>query len=238
MSATPSELKTTADGQPAASDAPAMDLTFGDKLQRLWANHGNLILGVCVLILLAILAKGGWEFYQSQREGAIEGDYAAAATPEKLKAFAAANPGHSLAGVAQLRLADDDYTAGKFADAQSGYDQAAATFKTGPFATRAQLGAAMAKLGAGKTAEAEAALKQFANDITQSKGVRAEAAYRLAALAADAGKSDDVSKFSEQLMQIDASSPWTQRALQLRSSLPVSAPTAASPGVKLTLPGK
>jgi len=221
-------------------------LTFGDQLHRLWTNYGNLVTAAGVVVLLAILANGGWNFYQAKHEAAIESDYAAAGTPDKLKAFAAANAGHSLAGLAQLRLADDDYTAGKFAEALTGYEKAAATLKTGPFAARAQFGSAMAKLGAGKTAEAEAALKQFSNDATQSKGIRAEATYRLAALAAEAGRSGDVTKYSDQLMQLDASSPWTQRALSLRATLPVTAPAPAEaakpstdvPSVQLKVPGK
>jgi hypothetical protein len=45
-------------------------------------------------------------------------------------------------------------------------------------------------------------------------------------------------------MQIDPSSPWTQRALQLRSTLPVAATAAkpaavtVTPSVQLTVPGK
>ncbi len=118
-----------------------------------------------------------------------------------------------------MQLADGDYALGRYAEAQAGYDQAVTTLKTGPFAARAQLGSAMAKLGAGKTSEAEAALKQISNDAAQLKGIRAEATYRLASLATEAGRSDDVAKLSDQLMQIDAASPWTQRALQLRSTL-------------------
>jgi hypothetical protein len=242
MSATPSDPKTAADGQPVAAADNHPALTFGDNLHQLWTKHGNLIAAACVVILLAILGKGGWDFYQAQREAAIEGDYAAATTPDKLKTFAAANPGHVLAGVAQLQLADGDYAAARFAEAQADYDQAAATLKTGPFAARAQFGSAMAKLAAGKTTEAEAALKQFSNDATQMKGIRAEATYRLASLAAEAGRSDDVAKLSDQLMQIDPSSPWTQRALQLRSSLPVAAPVTPKPTTEVPsvfkLPGK
>jgi hypothetical protein len=237
-SATPSDPKLAADATPVAP-------TFGDWLHQVWKNQGTLIITVCVVMLLAVFAKGGWEYYEAQREVGIEGDYAAADTPEKLKAFATANTGHLLAGVAQLRLADDAYTAGKYADALAGYESAAATLKTGPVAARAQLGAAMTRLASGKTAEGEAALKQFATDPNQLKGIRAEAAYNLASLAAEAGRAEDVVKYSDQLMVIDPSSPWTQRALGLRATLPVT-PTAVmapkpdqtTPSIQLKLPGK
>ncbi|MSU70091.1 MAG: hypothetical protein EXS39_04815 [Opitutaceae bacterium] len=243
MSATPNDPKPAGDERPpAAAGAKHPELTFGDKLHLVWKNHGSLITTGCVIILLAILTKGGWEFYAAQREAGIESGYAAAGTPDKLKAFAGANAGHALAGLAHLRLADDAYTAGKFADALTGYAQAAAMLKSGPFAARAQLGGAMSKLGSGRTAEGEAALKQFSADTTQLKGIRVEATYQLASLAADAGRPAEVVKFSDQLMQIDPASPWTQRALMLRASQPVTAATTkqapASPSIQLKPPGK
>jgi hypothetical protein len=150
-----------------------------------------------------------------------------------------------LGTLAQLRLTDDAYTAGKAAEAVTGYETVAAKLKTGPLFARAQLGLAMAKIAAGKTAEGETALKALAGDAAQLKGIRAEASYHLASLAAEAGRADDVKKYSEQVAQIDPSSPWTQRAMTLRASLPV-APAAAAPqtaapaagDVQIKLPGK
>jgi hypothetical protein len=222
--------------------------TFEEKLERFWDKNRSAILGACIAVLVAILAVGVWRLYQSSQEKGIENDYAAATTPEKLTAFAAAHPDHSLAGLALLRLADDAYTAGKFADAQAGYEKAATALKSGPFAARAQLGAAMSKLGAGKAAEGEAALKQISDDASQFKGVRSEATYHLAKLASDAGRVADVTKLSDQLMQADPSSPWAQRAFMLRASLPApaapaaeankgAAPAAAPTMPAITLPG-
>jgi len=51
-----------------------------------------------------------------------------------------------------------------------------------------------------------------------------------------------VQKYSDQLMQLDPSGPWTQRALMLRASLPAApAPAKAdvpASGVQITLPAK
>ncbi len=228
-------------------DATYIAPSFEDKLHGFWKKNGTVVIVLCVLVLVGIVAKGGWDYLQSQKEVEIEKDYAAATTPEKLKSFAAANSGHSLAAVAQLRLADDAYTAGKYADAITGYEQVVATLKTGPLATRAQLGSAMSKISSGKTAEGETALKALANDAAQAKGVRVEASYQLASLAAEAGRADDVKKYADQVAQIDPASPWTQRAMTLRSSLPAAPASAveakkdaAAPagGVQIKLPGK
>ena len=210
-----------------AVDENSAALTFEEKLHRFWKGNSQMVIAGCVMVLLVILAIGGWDLYQDRREKGIENDYAAATTPEKLGAFAAANPGHELAGLALLRLADDAYSAGRFAEAQTNYDKAAAVLKSGPFAARAQVGAAVSQLDLGKTAEGEAALKRISADASQLTGIRAEATYHLARLAMDAGRVADVSKLSDQLMQIDPASPWTQRALALRASLPVVPATEA-----------
>jgi predicted negative regulator of RcsB-dependent stress response len=247
-SATPSDSKPSGDDRNlVVVDENYVAPTFEDKLHLFWKNNGKIVIATCIVILLAILAKGGWEMVQSQREVGIENQYAAATTPEQLKAFAAANPGHSLAGLAHLRLADEAYAASRFADALAGYEKASATLKAGPLAARAQLGLAMAKISSDKSAEGEAALKQLANDTTQLKGIRSEATYHLASLAAEAGRVDDVTRLSDQLMQLDASGFWAQRAMALRASLPAPAaavksvdPTApgAAPSVQVKLPGQ
>jgi len=238
--AVPSNFKPSGDERNAAAGESAVAPSSEEKLHRFWKNNGRTVVTVCVAILIAIIARGAWDLYGGQREKAVEADYAAADTPEKLGAFAAANPGHVLAGIAFLRLADDAYAAGKFADAQVNYEKAAAALKTGPFAGRAQLGAAMARIGQGKTTEGETALRQISGDVGQLKAIRAEATYHLAGVAAEAGRTADVTKLSDQLMEMDPSSPWTQRVVALRASLP--APAAAevkkdaSPGASPSLP--
>jgi len=232
---------TPSDPQPAGDDRNLIKVdknyvapSFEDWLHRVWNNNRTGIAIGCGLILLVVLGKGVWELYESRREAGIEQDYAMAATPEKLKAFAGAHPTHALSGLAELRLADDAYVAGRFAEAIVAYDQAVAALKEGPLAARAQLGGAIAKLQAGKTADGESTLKQLSHDGSQLKGIRAEATYHLASFAADAGKADDVVKYSDQLMQLDPASTWTQRALALRSNLltvGVAPHKAAVPGV-------
>ena len=128
------------------------------------------------------------------------------------------------------------------ADALAGYDKVVAILKTGPLVARAQLGRALAKVQAGKGTEAITDLRQLVSAAAQPKGARAEAAYHLTSLAAEAANAADVQKYSDQLMQLDPSGPWTQRALMLRASLPVAsaAATADVPaaGVQITAPAK
>jgi len=223
--------------------------TFGDKLNEFWEKNSKAVIALCVLILLGVLAKGLWEYMSRQKELDIEKAYAAATTSEQLKTFSAAHATHSLGGIAQLRLADEAYTAGKFAEAITGYDAALSVLKGSPLAARVQLGRSLTKIQSGKTAEGSAELKQLLDDANQLRAIRAEAGYHLASLASEAKDSAQVQKISEQLLQIDPSSLWTQRALTLRMTqvaestpaappVPAATPAEAAPGVQLNLPGK
>ena len=248
--ATPASPKPAGDDRNLVAVDATTATSFEDRLHLFWKNNGNAVLTLCGLVLVGIAAKGGWDYLAAQKELGIEKDYAAATTPEQLKAFAASHTDHSLAGLALVRVADEAYADGKNADAVTAYDKALPALKGTPLAARARLGRALSKVGAGKATEGAAELKQLADDAAQNKGVRAEATYHLASLAADSGNAADVQKLSEQLMKIDIQSPWTQRAMGLRASMPAAPvpaapasadekkPADASPGIQIKLPGK
>jgi hypothetical protein len=231
--ANPSASQSSGDDRNLAAGTAA---SLEDQLQRFWDKNRSLVTALLVLIALGIIAWGGYDYFAAQREAHIEQDYAAASKPAELKSFAAAHPQHVLGGVAQLRLADEAYTAGKADEAIAAYGRAVAVLKTGPLASRARLGEAMAKLQAGQTANGEAALKTLANDTSELTSVRAEALYQLANLAVAGGKGAEVAAYSDQLMKVDPTSPFNQRLIALRASQPVaaaSAPAAGAPTVKL-----
>ncbi|MBC8039345.1 MAG: hypothetical protein H7Y06_02280, partial [Opitutaceae bacterium] len=176
----------------------------------------------------------------ARQEAAVAADYAAATTSDQLKSFVAAHSGHVLGGLAQLRLADEAYTAGNYADARAAYEKAAGILKSTTFGERARVGAAISAVLAGSSAEGEAALKQLSADITLGKLVRAEATYHLASLAAAAGNATEAIRLVEQVTVIDPDGPWVDRASMLRATLPktVAAPdpaTAVAPEVVPTV---
>lgn len=228
-------------------------VTFEDKAQLFWKKNSGAVYGVIVVVLLAIAGYYGWELMQRKKDDDVKAAYAAATTAEQKKAFAASHQGHVLEGIAYVTMGDDYYKDGKFADAVTAYDKAVSVIKKGPLQARAQLGRALAKVGAGKAGEAATELKQIADDKNQAKIIRAEAAYNLTSLAVEAGNATDAQKYVDQLVQIDASSPWTQRAMGLRASMNVpaekpAADSAAAPkaeakadesgALKVNLPGK
>lgn len=239
--ATPSGQQPSVDDRNLVPTGPAT-ATFEDKANAFWDKNRGLVLGLCVAVIVVLIGKGIWDYVAAQKELEIEKAFAVATTSDQLKAFAAAHPGHPLAGIAHLRLADEAYAAGKGAEAVAAYEQAIAQIKTGPLASRAQMGRALAKVQAGKSAEATTELKQLASDANQAKSLRAEASYHLASLAAEARNADEVQKLSDQIMQLDPTSGWAARAMALRASLPAPAAPAAAANASavptIAAPGK
>lgn len=246
----PEHAKPTA-GQPAASGETYIPITFEDRLNQFWQKNRGVLLALSLLVLAAIVGKGIWEYMQRQNAREVQAAFQAANTPEKRRAFIAANPDSVLAGVAELQLADEAYSAGKGSEALAGYEKAIGMLEEGPLQTRAKMGRALSKVMAGKTAEATADLKQIANDTAELEPARTEAAYHLASLAAEAGDPAEAQKYIDQLNQIDPGSMWARRAMMLQASLPrPAAPAAQAPatetpaaqggntGVQITLPGK
>lgn len=215
--ATPSDAKKT-----------EMPTLREEHLTQFWARYGNTIYIVCGVIAVGILAKGGWEYLNAQKELGIQREYAQCVTTDSLRGFAANHPGHPLTGAAEVTIADNNYNAGKYAEALGAYTSAIADLPSGPIQGRARIGQAMAQALTGKAADAEASLRRLMNDTTLLKTFRCEAGYHLAVLALDAGRGAEVQGLAEQLLRIDPTSPFSERAFSLRPAAPgpVTAPGA------------
>lgn len=244
--ATPSGSQPTGDERKFVPvDEKYVAPSFEDKLRSFWQRNSKVVTALLIAVLLAIVAKGGWEYLAAQRENEIRRTYAAATTPAQLKAFVAANPKHTLSGVAEVRMGDDAFGEGRYNDAIGLYDQAVATLNGGPVVTRARLGSAVAKLLGGRAADGEAALKSLANDSKEPKAYRAEALFHLTSNAAASGKNDEVKTYADQLVQLEPNSVFAQRAMMLRAAAMASSPATAtapaatgSPAITLPSSGK
>jgi hypothetical protein len=201
-----------------------------ERLLRAWKAYGSLVYITCGAVALGILARYGWIYINEQKELGIQNEFAQATTPDAYRNFAARHPGHRLAGVAEATVADDAFTGGKYADAVASYSAAVSDLPAGPIQDHAKLGLAASLQMSGKSAEAESALRQILNDTTQLKAIRCEAGYHLAGMLVAAGRGAEVQRLAEQLMQIDAGSPFAARTLAIRPQAagPVIAP-AISP---------
>jgi predicted negative regulator of RcsB-dependent stress response len=245
MSTLPPNQPAVSPKRPGAPDEKiATELPFDAQLRIFWEKNHQAVYVGCVLVVLAIVGRYTYEGLAAQHEASIEAAYAAATTPAKVQAFARANAGHPLAGAAYLKLADDAYAMGNFAEALADYDQVAAILPGTPFATRALLGKGVCQIQSGKVTEGTAILRQLSDDTAQLVAVRCEAAYHLASLAFEAGRFDEVVQLTNSIMQLDTGGVWAQRSLLLRARTPVPVAAAApekkgdaAPAISLKLPG-
>jgi predicted negative regulator of RcsB-dependent stress response len=209
--------------------APVYEPAFETAVHAFWARNRQGILILCIVALLAIVGREGWQAYAARREQDVQAEYAKIADQTaKLSVFAEAHPGHALAGVAWLRLADEKFTAGDYKTAVTQYQKATGSLQNEVLLGRAKLGAAISQLNSGDQAAGEAALKAVSVDAALAKGVRAEAAYHLTSLAAAAGKADEVKKLADEVSKIDAAGIWAQRATLWLTSQPAAVKPAAT----------
>jgi tetratricopeptide (TPR) repeat protein len=200
------------------------------NLQRAWDKYATLVYIVIAVVAAGILAKGGWDCLNVQKELGIKKDFAEATTPDALKTFVANHPGHVLTGVAELSIGNSAYATGKFTDALAAYNSAASDLPAGPFQANAKMGAAMSLLQTGKSGEAEAALHSLLNDASLLKTTRCEAGYHLAVIAVAAGRSEDYQKLADQVMALDPSNPYAEHTFSLKPPAnPISLPGAIVP---------
>jgi hypothetical protein len=203
------------------------------RLKHAWERYGGLVFFACGVVALGILAKGGWEYLNVQKELGIQKEFSECTTPDSFLNFAAKHPGHALAGVAEETVADNYFTSGRYADALKAYSSAITDLPEGPVRSHAKLGQAMALDLTGKSTEAEAGFRQIMDDTTQLKTIRCEAGYHIAGIAVAAGRGTEIPKIAEELMKIDSSSPFAERTFMLRP--PVVAPVASPGGLTVPL---
>lgn len=212
---------------PATTSASPVQPPFEERLGIFWEKYRGAVILVCIAILLVIVGRTGWQILQNRRAAAQAAEFAQATNPEQLKAFAAEHAGSDLAGVAQMKVADDAYAAGRFSEAAAAYDAAVEALQSPALAARGRIGAAISRLKAGQADAARTALQGVANDVALPETLRAEAVYHLASAAVAAGQQDELARLLEQINAIEPNGLWAQRADSLRQHLPVSAAPAA-----------
>lgn len=215
---------------PEGNNTPAYHPDLDEGLHGAWQKYGKLIGLAAAIVLVFYIIKGGVEYFQGQHEADVEQEFAAAKTPDQLKAFVAAHSDHKLAAVAEIQIADEAYASGQLANAIVAYQQAIPMLKDDPLQARAEIGLAMSQAQSGHAAEGEAGMRKVFEDTSKLGVIRAEAGYQLETfLAADGKGAQDLLAIATQLQKIDANGPWTQRAFALAMTAQAKAP-AVVPG--------
>jgi len=192
-----------------------------DHLWLFWRNHRNKVYGaVCVISGLVILWQGV-KIYQSHVDAALQAEYSAAADAPALAAFAQAHADTTLGKLAQLESADNLYKAGKFKEAADSYAKAITMLGDDEKASRARLGQAMALLQANDIKGGTQLLEALTNDNSVVENLRAESAFDLAILAAQAGDKDGANKWLNHLKEFKDANIWNTQAAALTEIMPL-----------------
>ena len=164
-------------------DLEGVDLE--DRVWLYWKRNRNFIIFTIVAAFAIVIGVQGWKMYK-----------AAANTPEKLAEFAKAHSGTTLAGVAQLQNADTAFNAGKFADAQKLYSEAAKNLGEETLAGRAKIGMAMSAISAGDSAKGMEALEKV---YKEGSVYSAQAGYLLGLAKVQNGKVDEAKNLFKEI---------------------------------------
>jgi hypothetical protein len=223
----------TTPATPADKNAVQVPPSPEENLRNFWARYGNMVYIAVGLVALGILAKGGIDYVNAQKELGIQKEFSECVSAESFKAFVANHPGHPLTGVSELFVGDNYYVSAKYPEAAGAFTAAISDLPKGAVRDHARIGLALSEAQSGKTADAEAALKQLLDDSDAVKTYRCEAGYRLAVLSIADGRSADVQNIAEKVLQIDPTSPFAERTFTLRGA----AGSPADPSI-LKLPPK
>lgn len=199
--------------------APGTAASFEDRAYLFWKKYRNVVLGVALGILAAVLAFQVVRLLQARKEAEIGAAFAAATTAEAKRAFARAHPGHPLAGVALLAVADDSYAQARFGEAASEYAAALEMLEEPLLRGRARVGRGMALLASDQTGQGEEVLLALANDTKALMAFRTQAYYELAAHYAGRGDHAKARETIDRLKALDPEGYWANVASALRSRI-------------------
>jgi hypothetical protein len=139
-----------------------------EQFKKLWARFGNLVIGVCLLVIVGVGGFQGWQYWQTKQAEAAGDEFFSAAelasagkSDEALKQFESVSHA-GFNALARLREAALLATQGKTADAVKIYDAVAAdSAASATLRDLAKVRAAAALADTASFADIEARLKPF-----------------------------------------------------------------------------
>ena len=197
--------------------------SFEDRVFLFWNKYQNIIVGICIVAVLALIGWALIEFMQGRREAGIAAEYQEAVSTAEITAFAERNAPHPLAGAAFLEVADYHFENNDFSEAAQYYGKAGEILPP-VVAGRAKIGQGISLAQLDDKAAALAHMERIAADTSLFRATRAEAYYYAATLAIELGQFDDARDFIGRIPELDDSQMWVSRSRSLEQALPETAP--------------
>ena len=192
-------------------DSELEGLEFDDKVWLFWRRNKTLVVTLVAAVFISAAVSGIWRTFSENRKNMLAGEYAAASTAEGRAAFASANSGTNLAGVALLVNADDFFAGGKFAEAATAYGTAADYLSGTPLFGRALLGNGISLVKSGKADEGIAVLAAL-SDNAEAGVFAAEASFHVAMEDLAKGNADAAKARFEKLAANPNAGEWAEVA--------------------------
>lgn len=189
----------------------SVELSIEDKISLYWMENKGFIAGCVALLALVLVGINGLKMYASGEQAKLQDAYALAEAEGSLDAFARANSGSPLGGLAALTLADEAYTEDDFATADEFYTLAVESLSDNILAGRARLGQAFARERNSDTEEGIGLLNTILNDLALPSAILAEAAYHLAIHAYAEGDMTSFKSLATRITSLDENGQWQRR---------------------------
>ena len=206
------------EGSAPGDSSPADD--FEARLVIFWQRHYRTVLVSVAVVCVAILGYEVVLYAVGRKEQAIQEAFQAASGNAALLAFAREHPTHSLAGVAYLQVAIDQYRNGEFIPASNSYRDAIDRLGDSVLTERARLGYGVASIRGGEEAIGVDILTALTLDESILDGTRAEAAYNLAVVHWKNRKIDEVGRQLDLIAGLETPGYWVNKADGLRTGIP------------------
>lgn len=195
-------------------DKDFADADVEDRVWLFWKRNRATIIAAIIIVCAAVLGNTLYQFWQVRHLENVQQAYLTADTPEAMLAFVKEYGKEPLGAIAQVQLADIAYEGGRFEEAAAGYAQALNAIEVPELAQRARLGEAIALIRAGKD-PSYTKLAALAQDALALDAYRAQAAYQLAVLAAQAKDYAGARAWIEQIAALPYAGTWALQAQQL-----------------------
>ena len=175
--------------------------TLEDKGFLFWQRNKRYILVAMGILSLSVIGYKGSAWVQHYRLHKVQKAFLRAEDSQELIAFAEANPGNPLSGVAYLTAADAEYERADHARAREHYAAAKEILKGTLLGARARLGEGVASLRSGHLETGFALLDVLSNDESAPIALRLQAAYTVALHAL---QTDRLERYHSQLTLLES----------------------------------
>ena len=195
-------------------DLEGVDLE--DRVWLYWKRNRNFIIFTIVAAFAIVIGVQGWKMYKASSGDTLAAAYAPGKKAEKHAVISKTHRRKTLSGVRPLHNSDPAVKAGKFADAQKLYSEAAKNLGEETLAGRAKIGMAMSAISAGDSAKGMEALEKV---YKEGSVYSAQAGYLLGLAKVQNGIVDEAKNLLKVISRINNNGVFALLANQELSNL-------------------